>query len=53
MAKELGYRGVVVLGSELYYPRSEFQEAKVYGIEAPFEALRPNFMAIELIDYAL
>lgn len=45
IAKNLGYKSVIVLGSETYYPK--------FGIKAPFEVPSPNFMAIELEESAL
>lgn len=48
IAKNLGYKSVVVLGSEKYYPRFGFEEAAKFGIKAPFEVPSENFMAIEL-----
>ena len=47
-AKDLGYKSVVVLGSNKYYPRFGFEEALKFGIKAPFEVPSENFMAIEL-----
>lgn len=48
IAKELGYRSVIVLGSEKYYPRFGFVEAKNFEIIPPFEVPSENFMIIEL-----
>lgn len=48
IAKELGYKSVIVLGSEKYYPRFGFKEASMFQIKAPFEVPSENFMAIEL-----
>lgn len=52
-AKALGYKSVIVLGSEKYYPRFGFKEALNFGIEAPFEVPSENFMAIELTKNSL
>ncbi len=48
IAKELGYRIIVVLGSEKYYPKCGYLPASIFGIKAPFEVPDQNFMAIEL-----
>ncbi len=53
IAKELGYKSVIVLGSENYYPKFGFEEALNFGIRPPFEVPSPNFMAIELEENAL
>lgn len=52
-AKELGYRGAIVLGHAQYYPRFGFQVASGYGIKAPFEVPDEVFMALELIPGGL
>lgn len=48
IAKNLGYKSVVVLGSEKYYPKFGFKEAKKFGINPPFDVPSENFMVIEL-----
>lgn len=48
IAKALGYRYSVVLGSETYYPKAGYRMAKEYGIKAPFEVPSENFMACDL-----
>lgn len=48
MAKEMGYRFSVVLGSEKYYPKFGYVPASRYGIKAPFPVPDENFMAINL-----
>ncbi|GAA0713357.1 N-acetyltransferase [Paraclostridium ghonii] len=48
IAKDLGYKSVVVLGSEKYYPKFGFEEAKNFEINPPFDAPSENFMIIEL-----
>ncbi|MEG0857891.1 MAG: N-acetyltransferase [Terrisporobacter sp.] len=53
VAKELGYRSAIVLGSEKYYPRFGFLEAKNFEIKPPFEVPSENFMAIELVENSL
>lgn len=48
IAKSLGYNSVVVLGSEKYYPKFGFKEAKEFGVNPPFDVPSENFMVIEL-----
>ena len=47
-ARELGYRYSVVLGSETYYPKMGYLPAEQYGIQAPFDVPRENFMVCQL-----
>lgn len=53
IAKQLGYKGAVVLGHDKYYPKFGYTKASQYGIEAPFEVSDDNFMAVELVDGGL
>lgn len=48
IAKELGYRYCVVLGSERYYPRFGYRPAAQLDIHPSFAVPRENFMAIDL-----
>lgn len=48
IAKNLGYKSVVVLGSEKYYPKFGFKEAEEFGINPPFDVPSKNFMVIDL-----
>ena len=48
IAKALGYRYSVVLGSETYYPKAGYRMAKEYGIKSPFDVPPENFMAFDL-----
>lgn len=52
VAKELSYGWSIVLGSETYYPRLGYLPADAFGIKAPFEVPRENFMACRLTDSA-
>lgn len=45
IAKKLGYTHSVVLGSEKYYPKAGYSPAEDFGIRAPFDVPRENFMA--------
>ncbi len=47
-AKKLGFDIIIVLGSELYYPKFGYIPAKKFGIIAPFEVPSENFMAVSL-----
>ncbi|MCT4632471.1 MAG: N-acetyltransferase [Firmicutes bacterium] len=53
IAKELGYKAVVLLGHENYYPRFGYKKASDYKIKAPFEVPDENFMVVELIEGGL
>lgn len=52
IAKELGYGYSIVLGSESYYPRTGYLPADTFGIKAPFDVPRENFMACRLCNNA-
>ncbi|WP_042272668.1 GNAT family N-acetyltransferase [[Clostridium] dakarense] len=52
-AKEMGYKSVIVLGHDKYYPRFGFIPASNYDIKAPFEVPNEAFMALELIPNGL
>ena len=49
VAKKLGFKSVIVLGHEHYYPKFGFEPAKKWNIKAPFEVPSNVFMAIELV----
>jgi len=53
IAKGLGFRGSIVLGSENYYPKFGYEKASQYKIVAPFDVPDKNFMAIELLEHGL
>lgn len=44
IAKALGYTHSIVLGSETYYPKAGYVPAQNYGIRAPFDVPKENFM---------
>lgn len=52
-AKELGFKSVVVLGHDQYYPRFGFKKASSYGIKAPFDVPDSAFMVLELVEGGL
>lgn len=52
IAKKLGYNYSIVLGSQKYYSRTGYLPADLFGIKAPFDVPRENFMALKLNDNA-
>lgn len=52
-AKELGYKSIVVLGHESYYPKFGFEKASKYGVKAPFEVPDEAYMILELVPGGL
>lgn len=52
-ATDLGFRSVIVLGHEHYYPKFGFKPADNWNIKAPFEVSSNSFMAIELVNDGL
>ena len=48
IAKEMGFKSVIVLGHDKYYPRFGFKTASNWGIKAPFKVPDESFMALEL-----
>jgi len=53
VAEELGFRSVIVLGHEHYYPKFGFEPADKWNIKAPFDIPSDVFMAIELVKNGL
>lgn len=52
-ARELGYKSIVLLGHEKYYPKFGYKQADNFGIELPFDVPKENCMVIELTDNGL
>jgi len=52
-AKDLGFKSVVVLGHQSYYPKFGFEPASKWEISSPFPAPDEAFMAIELEQNSL
>ncbi|MEO7714877.1 MAG: N-acetyltransferase [Capsulimonas sp.] len=50
LAKELGYRSVIVLGPAKYYPRFGYELTKKHGIELPIDVREENCMVISLVE---
>lgn len=53
VATDLGFKSIIVLGHEHYYPKFGFEPAEKWDIKAPFEVPSNVFMAIELVPNAL
>jgi len=53
VAKELGYRGIIIYGHPEYYPRVGFKLAGEFGISTPDGGNFDYFMAYPLYDGAL
>jgi len=53
ISKEIGFKSIIVLGHETYYPRFGFKSASKWGIKAPFDVSNESFMALELEDGSL
>jgi len=53
VAKDLGFKSVVVLGHQSYYPKFGFEPASKWEISSPFPAPDEAFMAIELEQNSL
>lgn len=53
IAKEIGYKSVIVLGHDKYYPKFGFIPASNFNIKAPFEVPDEAFMALELVRNGL
>lgn len=52
-ARNLGYKSVILLGHEDYYPRFGYELCKKYDIKMPFEVPAENCMVIELTENGL
>lgn len=53
LAKHLGFKSIVLLGHENYYPRFGYELTSKYGINLPFEAPEVNCMVVSLIESGL
>ncbi len=52
-ALRLGYRSIVLIGHEKYYPRFGYKRARDFNISFPFDVPDPNAMVLELQRGAL
>jgi predicted N-acetyltransferase YhbS len=53
IAKETGFKSVIVLGHDKYYPKFGFKPSSIWGIKAPFDVSDEFFMALELENGSL
>lgn len=53
VAKEYGFRSVIVLGHQDYYPKFGFTPASKWRIKAPYDVSDEVFMAVELVEEGL
>lgn len=53
IAKDLGYKSIIVLGHEDYYTRFGVNPACKWGIKAPFDVPVESFMTLERKDGSL
>lgn len=53
VAKDLGFKSVIVLGHENYYPKFGFVPCEKWNIKAPFDVPANVFMGIELVREGL
>ena len=51
--RQLGVKGVVVLGHPAYYPRFGFRPSTQFGIDSEYEVPEEVFMLMELVEGAL
>jgi predicted N-acetyltransferase YhbS len=52
-SRDLGFKSVIVLGHEFYYPKFGFAPASQWAIKAPFDVPDEVFMALELVPDGL
>jgi predicted N-acetyltransferase YhbS len=53
IAKSLGYKSIILLGHEKYYPKFGYQQANKFGIRLPYDVPEENCMVIELFKDSL
>jgi predicted N-acetyltransferase YhbS len=52
-ATELGYKSVILVGHENYYPRFGYKKASEFGIIQPFDVPEENNLVVELVENGL
>ena len=52
-AKDLGYKSIILLGHQDYYPRFGYELCEKYNIEMPFDVPAENCMVIVLVENGL
>ena len=50
LAKDIGFRSVIVVGHPEYYPKFGFSKASKWSIKVPFEVPDEVFMALEVVE---
>ncbi len=53
VAKSLGFKAIVLLGHEAYYPKFGYKPSHTFGITFPFPAPDENCMVLELYNNSL
>lgn len=53
IAKELGYKSIILLGHKDYYPRFGYEPTIKYNIKSPFDVSDDFFMIVKLEENAL
>ena len=53
VARGLGFKSVIVLGHEHYYPKFGFEPSEKWNVKSPFDVPSKCFMAIELVKDGL
>lgn len=53
IAKDLGYKSVILLGHQDYYPRFGYEICEKYNIKMPFDVPAENCMVIALTEDGL
>jgi predicted N-acetyltransferase YhbS len=53
VAKELGYKSIILLGHKDYYPRFGYEPTVKYNIKSPFEVQDDFYMIVKLEENAL
>lgn len=53
IAQEMGYKSVVLVGHENYYPKFGYRKSFNFEISFPFDVPEENGMAIELVENSL
>lgn len=52
-ARDLGYKSIVLIGHETYYPKFGYRLAQNFNIRFPFDAPFENCMVLELVEHGL
>jgi predicted N-acetyltransferase YhbS len=52
-AIELGFKSVILVGHEDYYPRFGYKKSVAFGIKQPFDVPEENNLVVELVENGL